>query len=255
MNSRTKKVLSATTYWTLEIPPKAWASMPAAERAFFVAVGHIANELNTLRKLILISEDTEKPSVIQERAQLSQTMLLVRLFCMKSYAGYEFLRSISSSDYFEEYLLDADGSMREPFDKLMEYFSEPNAIKYVRNKFGAHYDNKIINKAIKLPVNHTGEIYACEQQGNSIYYASEEIIIAAMLRQRSPFDGVGSAMEALLDDVNDIAVLITDVAHGAMIVVSKRYMGDFWKTNTYNAKKIDLPHVSTSSAPYLTDFN
>lgn len=242
-------------YHTLEVTPDLWKNIPVEERTFFIAIGHIANEINTLQKLILGSDLTNKPTVIEGRAQLSQTMLLIRLFCLKAYSGFEYIRSIGEEKFFRPYRNDRDADILTSLNLLRDYFSKPNPIKYIRNKFVAHYDTETLKEVANQLTQHTGEIYSCEQQGNSIYYMSEELIFAAMLRQKPPFDKIGAALETLLDDVNSVARLLTDFAHGTMIVISKLYAGDLWSIKASASERVSLPNFTSINIPCLVDFS
>ena len=58
--------------------------MPEHERVFTMLLGHIANEINILQKLIMMAQDSDDdPCTSEARGRTANTMCLLRVFVGK----------------------------------------------------------------------------------------------------------------------------------------------------------------------------
>jgi len=213
--------------YPIEVQRAILEAMPIAERRLFLTAGHIANELVILRKLILLSNNTPAESEIEYHAQACQSLTLVKLFALKACAGWEFLQGMRYQPFVQDYQTDADANLAPCLSRLGAYFSNNrNLLTYIRNKFAGHYDHEEINRVLNEIPDRTFHFYITEQSGNSLYYASEEILFNVLATQAQPNEDLRAIFNRLIDEVDEVAAAITDFAQGVMIVVAKKYFPD-----------------------------
>jgi hypothetical protein len=69
------------------------AAMPENERVFVMILGHIANEINILQKLIMMAHDLDDdPEPAETHGRTAQTMCLMRVLVGKLYEAYLTIR-------------------------------------------------------------------------------------------------------------------------------------------------------------------
>lgn len=248
---KTTKVL------TLDVTPEILSRMPPEERAWFFTVGHIANELAILRKLILISDNTNGVSNIEVSAQVIQTLLFIKIFSLKAVAGFEFLQKCSSQPGFLKYAKGQGSEITKHLRKLRKYFKGESRLEFVRNKFGAHYDTDHINFQDLAERDGDLKLFVAEQQGNTVYYAAEEILFTGLQMKGDSTDDQGSVIGKLIDDIHEVASLVLDCAQDMMIVVGSLYANDSWKASgpaNSGVTSIPMADARNIKLPYFIDF-
>ena len=68
---------------TLMIPKSTLAAIPDAERSLFFMLGHIANELSCLRRLLIIAIHYKWPEPVRASIHVSQALLLAKMLAGK----------------------------------------------------------------------------------------------------------------------------------------------------------------------------
>lgn len=214
----------------------------------------MANELNILRKLVLVSDRSHGSSEIEKHAQGTQSLLLIKLFALKSCAGYEFVKKQAKRPFMRKYLRDPDSGLSGPIVELDRYFKGDNLLTYMRNKFVAHYDDKVIKDLVANLSDQPHYLYVATQQGHSLYFAAEEKMFEALATQAASGEEIGDVMGRLIDDVGRVADLLTDCAQGAMIMIGKRYAKSAWKPAKITSEQVTLVDAENVTLPFFIDF-
>lgn len=210
---------ATVTVHMFELSPKLLKRIPLDERACFLTLGHMANELSILRKLVLASDRSHGSSEIEKHAQATQSLLLIKLFALKSCAGYEFVKRQKNKSFIREYRRDPDSGLSGAILELDRYFDGQSLLEFMRNKFVAHYDQKVIKSLAADLSGQTHYFYVANQQGHSLYFAAEEKMFEALTTRAVSGEGTKDVMGRLIDDVDSVADLLTDCAQGVMIVI------------------------------------
>jgi len=245
---------ATATVHTLKLTPKLLKKIPLEERVCFLTLGHMANELNILRKLVLINSGAHVSNKIERDGQATQSLLLIKLFALKSCAGYEFVRKQTKQPCMKKYVRDPDSDLNSNIRNLNRYFGGKNLLQYMRNKFTAHYDSDEIKGLAKDLSSQTYPLYLTEQQGNSLYFAAEELMFKALEAQAADGEEVNNVMGRLIDDVNEVAALLVDFSQGVMIVIGKRYAQSAWKPANTTSEQIALVDAKNVTLPYFINF-
>ena len=123
---RKPKAMKIQTY---TVSKHALMDMPAKERDFFLLVGHFANEVIFLSKLLIITryQASEK---IPAKAELTQALFIHRTLAGKLYEGWQMIQKYYfgtsiSKDYNE--LLEKDA--QEAIKQLKRYFDNKRGVQ------------------------------------------------------------------------------------------------------------------------------
>lgn len=236
------------------LSPELIERVPLDERTFFLMLAHITNELNILRKIILISDVYRPSNKIEREAQAIQSLLLIKLFALKACAAFEFISKQAKQSFTKYYGQDSDSGFSNALKKLKRYFDGNSLLEYVRNKFGAHYDVNEVKEFAKKPINQTRYFYLTEQQGNSVYLAAEEMVFEFLISRANKGEDVKDVMGRLIDDVHRVVSLITDLAQGVFIVIGNRYAKTDWVIEKLEAEDVRLTDIRDVKLPFFVDF-
>ncbi len=209
------------------IPKDRFCQIPKEERVVFVLLGHLANELSVLGKLMGWCRNGPSASPAEENARLFQTLFMVRLLAGKLNEGWQALqRSFFGTAIAREY----EGLIEEPhrsdLQQLKRYFGRENSIHRVRNDFSFHYSVDDVARCVDLPAELRDElvIYLGKEHENSLYSLGELICNLALF-QAVAVDDPQRAVITLLNDVWEVRRLFLSVISGCMWVFVSRHLG------------------------------
>jgi hypothetical protein len=199
-------------------------NIPEDERYFFLLIGHLANELNILQKLIIMCYKLPAKNKANERAHLSQVLTIVKILVGKVWEGWELIRkAFFATRLSREYDSLLSPEAREALKNLKRYFDSNNLVKNVRNEFSFHYNfDKIKSGFSAVPDNEELDIYLAETTGNSLFYASEVAINFSMLDMIDSCNHQHS-FDKLFNETIKIVSWLVDFAVGCMNLITKRY--------------------------------
>ena len=156
--------------------------IPEIERAFYVHIGHLRNELMVPRKLLERSVKNPPDNPVLGDVNFSQSFIIARLLAGKLWEGWELMRKAYFSTKLSlmiESKLPED--TKDALGNLKKYFGKKNVIDSVRNEFAFHYNAQRVRTQLFL-VEETDnlKIYAAETE-DVLFQFSEIIVGSAML--------------------------------------------------------------------------
>lgn len=209
-------------------------SIPVDVRLFFIQIGHLANELSTLNKLLLFLSKTTGTTELETRARNSQALLLARLCSGKLFEGWQMLQR----DYFGARISKTfdsllPGDAKNGLSEIKRYFSKKNLIKNIRENFAFHYSSDDLRSQLQRTANpDTLYIYLGKAQGNSFYYFADVIVGLAMLSKVEGADPQRAMDTIFAEPIHAIAWFL-DFIGGCMIILVEKYLGTTLdRTNT-----------------------
>ena len=230
--------------YEIPISKQQFESIPTTERLFFIQMGHLANELSTLNRLLLFVSNRTGTSELERRARNSQALLLVRLCSGKLFEGWQTLqRDYFGSQLSKKYdgLLDESG--RNSLAEIKRYFSKDNLIKDIRNNFAFHYSSDDLKNQLQCTKDMgTLYMYLGYAHGNSFYSFADVLVGSAMLNKVQRADPQEAMDTIFADPINAIKWFLEFIG-SCMIILADKYLGatlDALGTNTVevsNAKK------------------
>lgn len=117
--------------------------MPENERVFVVVLGHIANEINVLQRLIMMAHDLDdNPGPAETQGGTAQTMCLMRLLVGKLYEAHRTIKThYLDAGLHQQIECHLDKNTIDALHEFVEYFSQPkNNLNVLRNKISFHND-------------------------------------------------------------------------------------------------------------------
>jgi hypothetical protein len=166
-------------------------AMPGAERTAVLLMGHASNEINLLRKLMLIMARHGQPnSTIVDHIHAGQTLILMRMLLGKCFEAWlMFTKRVQPLR--DKYLSKLRPPFQDALKDLQKQFAD-GRMAAIRNQLAFHYgDDKNLVEAHwrKIPENDPWDFYLHDLNVNSFYYASE-LVITGVLTQLAIPDAV-----------------------------------------------------------------
>ena len=148
--------------------------------ASLMLLGHIVNELNTVKRLILGLSDLPKDKVMGEAWQI-QADVIIRITSAKCYEAIISLDGKLGKQIRAE-KDDAHGVTTHLDDLLSEKDAEEyKIVKYLRNKVGHHYDLGVARKAVETikATKKDASFFVEKRQGNSFSPCGLDVVDGA----------------------------------------------------------------------------
>jgi hypothetical protein len=221
-----------------------------AERAFFFAAAHAANELNLLHKLAIWSIRVHGDIAIK-RAQGCQALMLLRLLAGKLNEAYKLVDSgYFGSQLSRDYDALLEPKSREAIKSIRRYFRQDgNLIRRIRNSVAFHYSAPEIGAPIDR-VNSPDEFdfYLAPNLPNTLYYFSEVLVAWTMLGEMTT-----EALERFMDETRRVARWFLEFLDGFIAAFSSRHRDSIQDTESSDELDLaGLPDFDTIGIPWFT---
>ena len=230
--------------------------IPKDEQVLFVSLGHLANELNVLGKLMGWCHNAPRASQAEADAHLMHTVFLAKLLAGKLNEGWEaFRRGFFGAGLSKEYHPLLEEPHGSDLDRLKRYFDRrDNAVRVVRDlTFHSSLDQ--IASCLEQSLSFQDELMiflGCEY-ANSFYAACEVASNFAML-QAIAADDPERAIRTFLEELRDTTRLFLSVIAGWMWVFISRHLGtdlDALKAGTERINLNGLADRRRFAIPYF----
>jgi hypothetical protein len=229
------------------------AGIPEAERNLFVLLGHAANEINILGKLLHFASSSESATPLEAQAEQSQTNLLGALLAGKVYEFWQLLhsgyfKSAISRDY--DPLLDDD--TRTALVEMKRYFSQNNLIARIRNGHAFHYDVSQATEGFRTSEDGDPfDIYLSADNANSLYGFADTIAYRGMLERVTPGD-LAKAISMLVTETMRATGWANEIMGGLMAVCIGRHLAV--GPDTLSAEVVSIENAPPSDAVRIPFF-
>jgi len=225
--------------YKVTVSKKQLSLFPERERVLFIQVGHLANELTTLAKLLIYAHKDSSYDAIK-KAYMMQASVIARICIGKIYEGWRLLEgSILSSSLYKKYEAKFSKDGLDVLKNLKRYFGRKNLILQIRNKFSFHNPSfeDIKNLLSTMPEEAKLNIYVGTEHANSNYYLSEEIISRAMLKYVES-NSLQQAMDRMYKELSEVSGWLVEFCGHCMVALSEEYWGPC--KDDLIIKKIDI---------------
>ncbi|HBL23361.1 MAG TPA: hypothetical protein DDZ40_04515 [Deltaproteobacteria bacterium] len=200
--------------------------LPEKERILFVQIGHLANELTVLTKLLIFAHTDSNLEVVR-RAYTMQASVIARICIGKLFEGWRLLEnSLFATSLSKKYEGKLPKVGAEILENLKKYFGKKNLIPEIRNKFSFHNpSSEIINNLLfSIPKEAELHLYLGTQHANSNYYLSEEIISRAMLNCVQS-DNLQQAMDKVYKELLQVSGWFVEFCGHCMATLAEEHSG------------------------------
>ncbi|MDT5121899.1 MAG: hypothetical protein QOC96_1381 [Acidobacteriota bacterium] len=237
----------------ISIPKLKLDKIPELERAFYLHIGHLRNEVAMLHKLLWWNNNNPTDHSVLESTNVAQGFMLVRIIAGKLWEGWDLVQK----SYFKSkvsLLVDPKLPLRskKALNELKSYFGKANIIAMIRNQFAFHYSPQHIRDQL-TQVEDTDqlEIYMAPLNVNIFYQFSEIIANSAMLNAVDEADYM-IALRKLFDEVLGVAVQFTNFCDGCLEYMILKYLAKKRKyVNWDNIVLTDVPRRDEPKTPFF----
>lgn len=238
------------------------ASIPLEERRLLLLLGHAANEINVMQKLMIMSLQVKPDQKFADHIQAGQTLILLRALIGKLHEAWDLFKkrfqSESQIKYF--YLPKLDQKAQDALTKLNRHFGLGSPLSDVRNRFSFHYrdDHDLAEKSFQeIPETDEWSFYLSNILGNSFYYASELVIVAGVTKLAEPDDEAGPYLERSVRAFERLCTLAIEVSELIMTLFSE-CIARIVTERLPNAElmepvEIDAPALKDVTLPFFID--
>ncbi len=197
-------------------------SIPEIEYTFFLALGHVSNEINATKKMLYWAANTPIHNEGDDHGRFTLMLFLTRLLAGQLNEAWEFLqKSYLKTTLGRDYADQLDAESTDDLKSIRRYFSSRNNCNQIRNHFAFHYSAAEIS-GILPSVNDKLLIYLeRESVPNNLFFCSEVLIAHALLdllgRDAGPL-----TMEDIVGELFDVALWFAHVSDGLMDAIIKK---------------------------------
>ncbi len=230
-------------------------AMPKSERNFLILLAHCANELAILAKLFHFSAGGRPRKQLNRQLMNVQALLMGRLVTGKIHECWVILKN----QYFgkalqKKYHRKLDAEARAVLETMQKYFTDPNLIRQVRNKFAFHYDvGQIAKGYATLKADEPLDIYLSKSQANTLYAFADVIAGHSMLETIKRGD-TAKAMGQLISETSRAIGWINIGTGGLMAVCFQEHIGGtLYELNPKTIKVMGVPSSQIVRIPYFIE--
>jgi len=158
------------------------AKLTPEERTFFALACQFSNDLTILHKLLTVSF-REPPDELEHMANSVLVGVLLKTLASKIYQGWEVVeKAFYGAQVGKAQWLRTNAGLQSALDQLRLYFSKPNPIAEIRNRFGSHYDSEPLAPHLDAVLADNGfEMLYGDKVANYFYTTSELATWSAVL--------------------------------------------------------------------------
>ncbi|MEO8558963.1 MAG: hypothetical protein ABI439_07865 [Rhodospirillales bacterium] len=210
----------------LKIDPILWKEIPAKQQVLFLTLGHIANELSALQKILIISWNTKNTTKIETEAQAFLSLLITKLLIVKICAAWDAIQSQTGVPDFKEY--GEDHEVLEPMRRLKRYFSGDNLLRYIRNTVGAHYDQHAATASLTTVSSDAANLYMSREFGNSLYGISEELFFQTITKKATVGETPLDVINIMVRETNETSKWLIAFVQAVNMKIARKYLFEDW---------------------------
>jgi len=228
-------------------------SIPQDERRFFVSIGHSANEINAITKLMYWASITSINSQAEDHGRFTILLLLIRLLAGKLWESWVLYKSkffgTAISRYYEPML---EGEPANALNSLKRYFGSRNAANLIRNHFGFHYSPDDVDRVLP-EVDELLDLYLeREAAPNNLFFFSEALVGKALLVMLEE-EGKQTSMEDLVDELFEVSAWFALASDGLMVAIIDRHGEELRARDPEEVQFDDLLDFRSIQLPWFTE--
>ncbi len=237
------------------ISKKRFDLIPEPERLLFICFGHLIFEINTLLRVFLWSSSFENLKEEEINARMAQGLVIARVLIGKVYEAYVLIKKRYNREIAKKYNPLLNDGAREAFSHLKRYFSNPNLINSVRNKYSFHYGHEELAKILmQIQPEDNLVLYLSQDSRNYFFCSAEKIVSDAMLEAIEP-DHIDKAQERLEKETIEITKSLSIFLKWYIDTVMMKYLGRSLKERGAVEIRIPKPPKDTEiELPYFLAF-
>lgn len=200
--------------------------IPETERTFFIALGHIINEVNALTKMLYWASRAPERNEVESDGKFTLLLLFIHLLSGKLNESWElFRKSFFGTKLSRELEPQLEGKFLESLEELKKYFGQKNSIKLIRNRFAFHYSPEELSNVLS-EIDEELFIYLEPNHAPNNLFCFAELLSANALLSVLPNLDPHDAYKALVDELFDVSIWFAQLSEGLMVLIIGLYYED-----------------------------
>jgi hypothetical protein len=228
-------------------------SIPDVESTFFLALGHVANEINAITKMLYWAANTPAENDAEDHGRFTMMLLLILVLAGKLNESWElFNKSFFGTGLSRDYEPELDRKAATALQSLKSYFGSRNAANQIRNKFAFHYSPKDVG--VVLPdIDEPLILYMDrESMPNNLFYFAETLLAQALL-QFLEENVAKTSFDDLVKDFFDVSFWFNKVSDDLMDAIIRKSGEEFRVAGPEEVHFKALHDFSDIILPWFTD--
>lgn len=227
--------------------------IPDRERTLFLALGHAANEINAITKMLYWAANGPNDTAAEGHGRFTMELLLIRLLAGKLYESWELLRKkFFGTEISRSYEAALDSQAATSLNFLKVYFGKGNACRQIRNFFAFHYSPDDVTKVLPVFDEPLHLYMERDAAPNNLYYCSEALLSEAML-MRLETDGTKMSLDELTGELFRVAAQFSQVDDALMHAMIDRYGKDLRSGEPQEIHFEGLQEFQNVALPWFSD--
>jgi hypothetical protein len=227
--------------------------LPKDERTLYFSLGHAANEVSALAKLLYWVSNGLARNEAEQRSHEALVLLFIRLLAGKLNETWVLLeKKYFGAGLSKKYDSKLDNAAKESFQKLRRYFGSENACNKIRNQFAFHYSPDEL--AATLPT-MTDELHAYLQRDaapNNLFAFSEALLAQALLLSLKSL-GDYESLDKLVGELFYVEVWFAQVTDALMFAIGENSGLELRLKDPVEVKFEELPALQTMAISWFSD--
>jgi hypothetical protein len=224
------------------------------ERRLFLSLGHIANEIKALQKLLVWSSDFSSEHEAIVHGRISFSLMLLKILAGKLSEAHQVVKkNFYHPQVSRSYEPKLSEKGKEALVQIKRYFGGANIVNTVRNTHAFHYSPESIDAALDHGEPEELVLYM-EDSGNAnnLFYFSEVLAGKSLFRTLGSNDDLG-AFRGLIQETLSIAGLVNDFAEAFMLEFLSRHRDTIWEGTGQPVSFEDLVPFFSVRLNWFTD--
>jgi|GEM_PF-4586499 len=221
-------------------------AVPEEEAVYFLMCGQLQNDIVILMRQLLQARIVKGDEQPVRLVTATSAMLNMRILAARLAEGWPLIKDRFGL-VFNEYEADITDEAKADLVWLRRYFSDKNRLRDVRDKAASHFDPEIFRDGFrKLDDAEPMIDFHAHIEGNTIYFSGEALMLSALVHL-SGEDDAATALDALGEEVLDVARRFGTVVRAYLQAFSERHFAE-------KLSELDKERIVVEGQPRLSSF-
>lgn len=229
-------------------------SLPEADYSFFLALGHVTNEVNALTRLAYWAAGApSRNNEANEHGSLAHEIMLITLLAGKLNEARELLRKSFFSGLSRKYVPDLDQEAARALKSFEQYFQSPtNYARLIRDNFAFHYGADRVGAALAATSGDLFVYLARNDAPNNLFYFSE-VVVAQAMTSLLGLEAETDPADKIVAELFTVAALLAQLSDGIMQAIIARSGKELRVADPQEISLDNLQAFEEVALPWFTD--
>lgn len=228
--------------------------MTKSQKRQYLMVTNMLRDLNLLQKLLLFTNNNERPDEPTESANTTISFFFLKTLISKCNEMWEFMEK---EGLLQEEFVGKLKELRKEVDDFFSIRGNRDIFSFIRNKFGFHYEadprhKKEIEDLMEPAMNdHEMDMWlSSEDSGNEIFSSSNAVMLKVIF-QRMRDNGLRGNEEALMSQLFESTLKISRIFREFYLMYMVEIVLKGIRLQDYGTVKIKAPLLSKTRLPLI----